>query len=90
MEEDAPAKRIFEAEVYSSHRRRQPCLRWKIKEAVLPIIVTDWRFEGCLKAGRNPLIWLIIASKVNKQVTDRILVFFPFESLRAFILRFFK
>ena len=55
MEEDAPARRVFDAGIRGSRRRRRPCIRWKdqIEEALSSIGV------GCVTAGRNPLIGLL-------------------------------
>ena len=45
MEEDAPARRVFDAGIYGSRRRGRPCIRWKdqIEEALSSIGTTNWR-----------------------------------------------
>ena len=45
MEEDAPARRIFDAGICGSRRSGQSCIRWKdqIEEALSSIGVTNWR-----------------------------------------------
>ena len=45
MDEDAPAKRVFDAEVSGRRRRRRPCLRWKdqVEGALSSLGVTNWR-----------------------------------------------
>ena len=45
MEEDAPARRVFDAGICGSRRRGRPCIRWKdqIEEALSSIGVTNWR-----------------------------------------------
>ena len=63
MEEDAPARRVFDAEICGNRRRGRPCIRWKdqIEEALSSIGVINWRrrMERCVAAGRNPLIELL-------------------------------
>ena len=43
MEEDAPARRVFDAGIYGSRRRGRPCIRCKdqIEEALSSIGVTN-------------------------------------------------
>ena len=45
MEEDAPARRVFDAGICGSRRRGRSCIRWKdqIEEALSSIGVTNWR-----------------------------------------------
>ena len=44
IEEDAPARRVFDAGICESRQRGQPCIRWKdqIEEALSSIGVTNW------------------------------------------------
>ena len=44
MEEDAPARLVFNAGIYGSRRRGRPCIRWKdqIEKALSSIGVTNW------------------------------------------------
>ena len=45
VEEDAPARRVFDAGICGSRRRGRPCIRWKdqIEEILSSIGVTNWR-----------------------------------------------
>ena len=45
MEENAPARWVFDAGICGSRRRGQPCMRWKdqLEEALSSIGVTNWR-----------------------------------------------
>ena len=54
MEEDPPAKRVFDTGICVSRRRGWLCIRWKdqIEETLLSIGVTDWR-----RRGRNRGAW---------------------------------
>ena len=44
MEENAPARRVFDAGICRSRRKGRPCIRWKnqIEEALSSIGVTNW------------------------------------------------
>ena len=45
MEENAPAKRVFDAGIYGSRQRERHCIHWKdqIEEILTLIGVTNWR-----------------------------------------------
>ena len=45
MEDDAPARRVFDAGICGSRRIGRPCIRWKeqVEEALSSIGVTNWR-----------------------------------------------
>ena len=45
MQEDAPARRVFDAWIYGSRRKGRPCIGWKdqIEETLSSIGVTKWR-----------------------------------------------
>ena len=45
MEQDVPARRVFDAGICGSRRRERPCIRWKdqIEESLSSSGVTNWR-----------------------------------------------
>ena len=62
MEDDTSARQMFDAEICTSRRRGQPCLRWKdqIEEAVSSIGVTNRRRRArSVTADWNPLTRLM-------------------------------
>ena len=54
LEEDASARRVFDAGIYGRRRKGRSCIRWKdqIEEALLSIGVTNWRRPGRMCCGR--------------------------------------
>ena len=58
MDEEAPAKKVFEAEVSGQRRRGRPCLRWKdqVEEDLRLLGVNNWRRRAqCRDAWRELL-----------------------------------
>ena len=45
MDEEAPAKKVFETKVKGQRRRGRPCLRWidQVEEALTALGETNWR-----------------------------------------------
>ena len=58
MEEDAPARRVFDAEICGSRRRGRPCIRWKdqIEEALSSIGVTNWHRRARSRGARKDVL----------------------------------
>ena len=59
IEEDAPTGQIFDVGICGSQRREGPCLLWKDRGE--PVI-------DCVKAGRNPLMGLLMVNYIRKNV----------------------
>ena len=52
VNEDAPARRVFDSGIYRSRQRGRPCLRWKNHTALSSIDVTNWR-----RCTRSISVW---------------------------------
>ena len=60
MEEDAPAKWVFNAGICGSRQRGRPCLRWKdqIEKALSLIGLTNWHRRARSRGTRKDVMRL--------------------------------
>lgn len=58
MDENSPAKKVFEGRVWGDRRQGRPCLRWKdqVEQNLSQLGVTDWRRHAMDRCAWRELV----------------------------------